>query len=358
MKPGPWGDLECIRISIEIPTDLLTVADYTEPVEWLFKDHSREAVMEVFRKADLSPEQFREVSLDRYWSKTEAGYIVRPTFDLIVGLQPEARSVIYNLLGRFPENRAHYSSFLLRQNQIDELNIESGLSEEIIALFKKLIYGEGDLLVFNDASTILSTLPDEQKQLQFLKLISRRSTFLMKLKINQDSDIEKLVSYWGGGRRAKDIRPLLESLQRVPGGCAIDVAHLVPFFARKRMYTYPMPERGSSATRENCHWSALNFFNDPPDTRMLDPDRVEGELKKNYRKISGNPQMGDLVLFRQQNGEVVHSATYIAEDVLFTKNGEGVYQPWLLMNATDVIGIYRNLHGEISASLYRHRDWD
>ncbi|MFN7141027.1 MAG: hypothetical protein ACK4UN_16980, partial [Limisphaerales bacterium] len=137
--------------------------------------------------------------------------------------------------------------------------------------------------------------------------------------------------------------------------CTIDVAHLVPFFARKRIYTYPT-DTGATARYENCHWTALNFFNDPPDNAFLDADRVEHEFRKNYSKVTGNAQLGDLILFREPNGEVVHSATYIAEDVVFTKNGEGVYQPWLFMKATDVIAVYSNVYGRVTATLYRRKD--
>jgi hypothetical protein len=37
---------------------------------------------------------------------------------------------------------------------------------------------------------------------------------------------------------------------------------------------------------------------------------------------------------------VIHSAVYIADDIMFTKNGRAYAQPWLLMRLKDVVTAY------------------
>ncbi|MFN7141384.1 MAG: hypothetical protein ACK4UN_18815, partial [Limisphaerales bacterium] len=223
LKPGPWGHLECTKISIEVPALLLAPENYTDAVHWFFKKHNREEAMTVFRQAGLSPDQLRRLGQDSWWKVEQSGSTVYPTADFVIGLGPESRRAIYNFIGRFPENRAYHTDFLLTAGHFSEITEGNILPPELIGLFKKLVYPEGELMAFNDAPLVLASLPDRASQVNFLKAISRRTTFLLKLKINEQSNIDELVEYWGGGKRAKDLRPLLESLKRVPGGCTIDV---------------------------------------------------------------------------------------------------------------------------------------
>jgi hypothetical protein len=64
----------------------------------------------------------------------------------------------------------------------------------------------------------------------------REPTFLMRLKLTR---IPTLIgfSYWSKSGRSRELKPLFQSLARVPGG-AINVEHLLPPFARLRLYTH------------------------------------------------------------------------------------------------------------------------
>ena len=41
----------------------------------------------------------------------------------------------------------------------------------------------------------------------------------------------------------------------------------MPPFARERLYTSPMPTKPGDL-KMDCHWTALNFFNETPDARL------------------------------------------------------------------------------------------
>src|SRR5436190_3119915 len=113
----------------------------------------------------------------------------------------------------------------------------------------------------------------------------------------------------------------------------------MPPFVRERLCTFPTPSRPSDPALD-CNWSALNFFNDPPDDRFTSPAYLVSFVSTNFYQVSRPTVYGDLVLFIDENGEIAHSAVYVADDLLFTKNGNSFVQPWKLMRMKDLVNVY------------------
>ena len=63
-------------------------------------------------------------------------------------------------------------------------------------------------------------------------------------------------------------------------------------------------------------------------------------LKKDYYKILNGQQLGDLVFLTTENDTVIHAAAYLADDLVFTKNGVSHTQPWILMHQDDMVETY------------------
>jgi hypothetical protein len=113
----------------------------------------------------------------------------------------------------------------------------------------------------------------------------------------------------------------------------------MPGFARRRLYTFPdKPPEGKHGY--DCHYSSLNFFLGEPDNSFLEPARAAAVLAGDYESVPGPGQFGDLILFTDDGVNVVHSCVYIADDVVFTKNGTSEMQPWLLMTLEQVEAAY------------------
>ncbi len=55
------------------------------------------------------------------------------------------------------------------------------------------------------------------------------------------------------------------------------------------------------------------------------------------------------------DGGVIHSAVYIADDIVFTKIGANFAQPWILMRMENLLHVY-TLNKEPTAVFYRHKD--
>ena len=194
-------------------------------------------------------------------------------------------------------------------------------------------------MCFSDTPQAFTRIPGIPERRRLVKVLARQSALLMKLRVTPGTDTAALTAYWAKGGRAKDVAPLLESLGKVPGGATMDVAHLLPPFARKRLNSYPFPPTEPNKPLPDCFWTVMNFFNEPPDDRYHDDAVWRKELELDYTPVA-EATFGDLVFFLRPDGIPLHAAVYIADDVVFTKNGGNLGQPWILMKLEDVLAKY------------------
>ena len=148
-----------------------------------------------------------------------------------------------------------------------------------------------------------------------------------------------MVNYWSRGGRSKDIRPLLESLAEIEGGQALSIIHLLPRFAGARIFTYPAPPEKLPALNRDCHWTSFNFFSNEADDRFCNDAEVVRTLNEDYERIFSNLQLGDLVMYFVGD-RTIHSCVYLADDIVFTKNGNTSSRPWMFMHLDDMKSYY------------------
>jgi hypothetical protein len=196
-------------------------------------------------------------------------------------------------------------------------------------------------MFFADMPLIAGSLSQDELS-GLLKALFRQSTYLVKLKISEDTNIEKINDYWGRGGRAKDVLPILESLQHLEGPQTIDVVHFLPPLPRRRLYTFPRPwaPPPQGGGFRDCHWTSFNFFNPDPDDRFAQPDFVAKTLDNDYEEVVGEPVLGDIVTFGRHDGTIFHTANYIADGLLYSKNGSKSTWPWFFVKLESMIDFY------------------
>lgn len=340
-KPGPWGHLEFVRLAIEPPEEYVAawLAPH-KPVEWFFRGYKPPMLSQLWSEAGLSGKQQQALMASAEWNLAAGTVVIKPSDELILDLSPAARKRIYDVLALFPENPHHANPYRYRANMLDEWFTDSGLSPRTEALIRRLLYFRGTAALFSDHEMLMKQIGTPQERARALKTLARSATVLAKLRVYPNSDFEQLINYWGRGRRSKDVGPLLTSLPKLRNGFTIDVAHLLPAFARRRLYTYPNPDTDPTTPRQDCHWTAMNFFNETPDERFLSPEKVREVLEQDYYPVPGEPIFGDVILLMASATEVVHSCVYVADTLVFTKNGSQPYVPWKLMELSDVLALY------------------
>lgn len=341
VSKGPWGDLKVVRIVTEPPEESLTsYLKYPRP-QWTFKGYTPDEFQKLLLSARLTPEQKTEIASSAKWGAPGEGCVVSPSDPLVLGLSSESRSTLYGALSLFPENTFQHEPFRYRQDLSDEWFANSGVPEKTIDQVCKLIYRRGKTLLFSDPHLVIPGLQSDVERVQLLKTLARQSTLMVQLHITPQTDVDSLINYWAARTgRAKDIKPLLESATRIPFGLDIDVTHLLPRFARKRIYTYPSPEGDSGEMVYDCHWNSMNFWNDPPDNRFSDGATVIRTLETEYDQVMDHYKFGDILLFMKSDTQAIHSAVYIADDIVFTKNGPSPHSPWILMQLATLISHY------------------
>ena len=192
-------------------------------------------------------------------------------------------------------------------------------------------------MFFCDVSLVLDTLKTYEQKVALLKTLSRKETWLLRLHIMPDSDINSLSNYWAKASWGKDVKPILESLSKVPGGARIGLVHLLPPMPTENFLTYPFPSTNPADLQKDCHWTALNFFKDPPDSSFTKADAVRETILKDYYPVLSDPRYGDVLMLARQDGTVLHSSVFIADNMVYTKNSASYMEPFILMKIPDMI---------------------
>ncbi len=356
-QPGPWGELHYVRVAIERPDELMDPDFPTSyQTSWFFEGHTPGQVAALFAGADLTEVQRQRLLETNRWQVAAGGVMVVPGHDLILGLGPEARRRLYSVLAESPTNQWHFPAFAWRGDLMAQWFEQSGLRPETLARAKQLLYMRGGSVCFSDPVALSNSLDSHREKVRLWKTLSRQATLLARLRVTAESDMDGLVRYWGRAGRAKDIRPLLESLSRVPGGASLDVAHLMSPFARRRLYTYPFPPTEARPARYNCTYTALNYFADEPDERWCEMGEARRELETEYYPLPSNdPAYGDILALYDHRDRLLHTVVYIADELVFTKNGAHFQQPWLLMDFGDMMGMYPS-ERPLRVVAYRRKD--
>lgn len=353
----PWGELLETDVTLEQPEEYVAFAVTADPgTSWTFDESDPEKIRKLLLECGLDTEQVGRVIASGAPVPGGSGWKATPDDALVLSLRPEARAKLYDVLGRNSANISVNRHYFISDECFDSLFAGSGVSREAKDLVRQLLYPRGRSQCFSDLGVVLNRIPDEKTKLSFVKALTRQTAVIVRLRIRPDTDIDKLLGYWtsGSGARAKDVRPMLEALKRLHDGGSIGIGFLLPSFARERLYTSPVPTKTGDFA-EDCHWSAMNFFSDSPDPRFADSAFVGKYIDENCYQIARPSMLGDFVFLLNSRNEVIHSAVYIAGDLVFTKNGENYAQPWILTRMKNLEDSYLSA-GDFKTLFYRRKN--
>ena len=344
---GPWGELEERDIRLEQPMEYAGFESVTgSGVSWNFGAMSPASVKELLMKCGCLEEQANGFLATR---KDETGFslVLNPDEEQLLSLNPQTRSALYLALARIPANRFQAAPYFIANGDIEILfDKQFSSNAKAISLMKELVYIRNGFTYFSDPEVVLSHLPSMNERREFLQSLTSENAVLMRLLIRPNSDIDKPLAYWGLTMPRvlhKDLAPLFEAQRRLPSGGDISLLYLLPPLAREHLFTSPLPPEEGEGKLPDCHWTALNFFSDQPDSRMSDSNFASRYIIDHYYEVARPGIAGDLVLLLNQENLVVHSAVYLADDVVFTKNGINYANPWLIMHEHDMVGEFSAL---------------
>jgi hypothetical protein len=344
---GAWGDLQSWDLLMEQPGEYSGFESVTaDGPYWNFGPNSDQAVRSAMISAGMD-EAATEHLLKDCRVQSPGAFIIKPDPGTLLGMQPDVRSRLYRSLATVPGNRFQSVPYYVPGNDPTALlGKSSKYKANVHSAMRKLCYRRNGFTYFSDPEAVLSLLSSEEERRTFLQDLTSQRTVFMRLLVRPDSDIDKPLNYWAlsmPGVLLKDLRPMFEAQQGLPDGGSVSILYLLPKLAREKLYTSPLPPANGQERLPDCHWTALNFFNETPDPRMGDNDFAARYISDNYYQVAKPGVAGDLMLLLDDHNKVIHSSVYIAADVVFTKNGINYAQPWVLMHMKDLVGTFSGL---------------
>lgn len=339
---GAWGTLLTRDIQLERPTEYLTDEVTTpKPEVWTFSGMEPDAVKNLFAQNGISAAQVAEAFAVGNYSKKNSGTELLLSEKFLLSLTPEQRHKFYPALAGSGVNLYLDFPYIFPGDELQGIVTDPRLNPDDVALLKRLVYPNGTAQQLADYAFLLAKTPTVERRVALTRALSRQSAVLARLAVQPNTDIDKIAGYWGNvpNVRFTDIRPLMESLKQLPEGGSMSLLYFLPKFARERLYTFPLPAQAGEPSMD-CHWTTFNFSSETPDNRFNDPAFAMQFIQKNYYQIAAPSQYGDILLLVNEKQEVKHSAVFIADDIVFTKNGNNYRQPWMLMRIPDLLATY------------------
>lgn len=355
---GPWGDLEYYVIHLHAP---LSWMDYvqipSERTVWNFSSDDPKEVIALVEEEGVT------LVGGTHWTNSgefhevpgESGLGFLPSPKLIESLNSVQRAGIARVLRKNELNITYREPVVIESGDAVTWYRDAGLEEELVQKIASLCYMRGQSLVFSDVPYIASILDTVDEQKRFIRATTRTRSLVLRLNIGSGEAFEDVADYWNAGYKKKAVLPILEAIAETPGVERLDIAHLLPPTPRKLLYTYPDLRSFLTIGDRDCHWTSFNFFKSEPDG-ILSERMMSDWLNNKYDPVTGDLKYGDVIMLRNaETGEAIHSATFIAGDIVFTKNGRERLSPWILMRYSDMERRYR-LDDGLSASVFRLKD--
>lgn len=355
-REGPWGVLEITPITLMPPAEYIQESALVSLERvWRFSS-AKPALDDLFHASGLSDPQ-RQALWNACVPSGPQEFSCSPDDAFVRDLSAETRARLYTRLGLDERNLAQDSAFRFSGTSVQGWLAEGGLRQDVVSAVEKLAFRSGSYWMFADLHLVDPLLQGRDERTRLLRALSADRTYLVRLRVDPESNVDELAAYWGHGGRTQQVRPILESLRRVPAGASLSIDALLPSFAQARLSTYQSPTLDPIERQRDCHWTTMNFFRTEPDDAFLgNPELLVERLQSDYYPVFGNFQLGDVVLFMAGN-RLFHSAVYIADDILFTKNGPNPSNPWMFARLQEVTDYYPQ--GEpVSVAYYRRKDID
>jgi hypothetical protein len=341
--PGPWGDLEIHSIYLDAPDWLLATMPKPNSVpRWFFEGGTEAAMRELFTRAGL-PEEMQNRLFDPQRMMMENGALVLfPKVEDLEAMTEAQRVAIYPVLAKSDLNEFHKDPVFISGGNIDDWLFQSGLTQELQQVVRKMAWHRGKALVFSDVRTLLNHAHSDAELQQIFKVMTRVRTLVVELKLPPGADVKPLIDYWSADGHSIDIIPMLKATAARDNITKLDITHLMPPIGRRRLYTYPTLDLIARGRMPDCHWTSLNFFSSTAHDYYLDTRLASENVKANYMEIQPPYKFGDMLFVQNDAGAVIHSCIFVADDIVFTKNGENPVTPWILMWLDDVKSLYMN----------------
>jgi hypothetical protein len=336
---GPWGKIRYWNSMLEMPGDMISLRSLPNDLtRWYMEFDAPELIEKFMIGCDVEPAVAKRIASTAQKWEGGRGLVVTPSDEDVLKISPSARSKLYRQMSLWQPNQTLADATRFSKIGLRDWLDGSDVSPQMTGLIRSLIYSNGETELFADYDIVLRRIKDNREARDFLRTMARRNCIMGSLVVGPNDSIEDLSRYWGRGGREMEVRTLLESTRLSEGTREVPLIMLMPQFVRDRLYRY---RRASDPELANCHFTAMNFFNEVPDNSFTSLVHCADVIQSDYVTVTDNNlQLGDLIIFMPNDQEILHSCNYIAANIVFTKNGSSQGQPWVLADIKETEGFF------------------
>ena len=362
VNAGRWGKLDVTTVVISPPVELIG-NDWGRSADagdhWFFPNTTQDAVAALLSGTGLDQARLSALMSTARTYPVSGGTVLNPSLDLLRSLSPDVRAQLFVALARTALNGDQVNAFRYRGDSVEDWLGPTLISPATRRFIEPLIYRYGQHLYFADTSLVRAQITDPEELRRLAKALLRQQTARVRLQVSTPAEVSGLAEYWGRGGRRTDIRPLLESIVGASADRSLDIVHLLPAFAREHLYRYPQltAQDLNRTALANCLWTALNFFNNPPDNRYLELQAAVDKLQRDYYLVDNTYELGDIVALLDEQGNIFHAVVYLAGNLVFTKNGTSPMAPWVILPLDTVVDYYKLRSASPKLLYHRRKDF-
>jgi len=337
LKPGPWGEVEYLPITIAAPRKLLRIQGLeTDPVRWYLTGETRASVTALLRQVEVPDEVVTAITAPSVLSEHPQGVMLEPSCEMVAGLGSRARGRIFGQLANEIQNAPDRWEIL---GEFTRTFGKFGVSSKAARALDDYSVEYGRYIVTYAMPCVFAQVENDEEKLGLSKALTQQNSMLVRIRIRPDTDIQALAAYWGRGMWTTDVEAILESVRNRPDGGVVNILEVLPPLAGALLHSYPAPHNFLAGPEEvkNCSWTALNFFRDTPRPEFADEATVIKTLSEDYLPVLSDPRYGDVAVFLSPDRRMRHVAVFIADDLYFTKNGDNPWHPWVYSTQRDLI---------------------
>ena len=308
---------------------------------WRFPNFDLTQTSDLLASFEIPHGVVRELTALAGVDAAASGIELFPNSQQLCEISPDSRARLYHWLGETNPKSWHTNAFRHLGTSVDDWLAEQHLAAATIKLVRAYVYRHGPYLLFADLPAVAAQLADRRELQRLTKALAGEVTVLAQLHVRRGDNLDQLVALLGA-RRANAKRAAAAGISGRLAARAIDRHHppLALLCPPKALYLSEREYRRGQDDPRDCHWTSLNFFNETPDDRFLDMVAVAQTVARDWQPSNAPPLLGDLVFFHDEQGTVFHSAVYIADNILFTKNGPTPTRPWVLMPLDQMLQFY------------------
>ena len=338
LPEGPLeaGELTTRPIELPLPEGALHADECLRRWEsWVF-DPPLDAAVQQLRAAGLSDAMVTRAQASLHCDARECSLM--PDDALVESLTPDGRAQLYRTLRRRGENRLQVYAYL-REAQFGPWSAMQGLSPAVRDRLARGTWRDGDHYAFSDVPWLCNGLATDAERIEAIRVLRMRYSLAVTVTLPRGADLDAMVRYWSLGSPADEVRRTL--MQAASTTRTVPLVELLPPMARAHLDRYPSAGEPS----RDCFWTAAHFFDGsprpapPPDATTA--DHVAPWLRAQSDEVTAaDARLGDVMALYADDGALVHTASVVAGNVVFTKNGHTQLRPWTLSTRDELRALY------------------